>query len=116
MDGLSESRHPRRLDLGEDIPCNNHRSTAKVSTAEKDEPRHVICVYNENFTDNAEVRELESRLRAIGIRCTMQYKPDVFTYLGVYRGNEWNLRPVMYVSDFDLRKNSSTIVSNYDQV
>ena len=88
--------------------------SAKISTWEENEETQVICVYNNNFTDKGEVRELESRLRAIGIRCSMHYKPDVFTYLGVYRGNEWGLKPVVYYSNFDLRKNSSVIVANYE--
>ncbi|XP_022110661.1 UPF0696 protein C11orf68 homolog [Acanthaster planci] len=79
-----------------------------------DGPRHVFCVYSRDFTDKVEVMELEARLRKLGIRCQLTYKPDAFSYLGVYRGNEWGLKPTIYTSEFDVRKNRSIITSTYE--
>ena len=92
--------------------------SAKVSSAledSDDDDRHVICVYCRDFTDEAGVAELENRLRQLGIRCRLSYKPDVFTYLGVYRNNEWGLRPTIYTSEFDVKKKCSNVVSLYDK-
>ncbi|XP_054457163.1 UPF0696 protein C11orf68 homolog [Anoplopoma fimbria] len=75
----------------------------KVSTHDpKSEGRQVICVYNQNFTDESEVIRLESAIRATGVKCSLTYKPDVYTYLGIYRNNRWKLRPTIYESKFDL--------------
>ena len=91
--------------------------TTKVSSARGNgsmgDQNHVICVYSKDFTDEAGVMALEARLRGLGIRCRLVYKPDAFTYLGVYRRNEWGLSPVIYTSEFDIRKNCSTVVSVY---
>lgn len=78
-------------------------SSVKVSphnpTADK---RQVICAYNQNFTDESEVVRLDSIIRATGIKCPLFYKPDVYTYLGIYRNNRWKLCPTIYESKFDL--------------
>lgn len=78
-------------------------STAKVSTHDPTaEERQVICVYNHNFTDESEVIRLDSAIRATGVKCSLSYKPDVYTYLGIYRKNRWNICPTIYESKFDL--------------
>ncbi|KAK3588757.1 hypothetical protein CHS0354_024238 [Potamilus streckersoni] len=81
-----------------------------VNTKENgDADRHVICVYNNDFTNEDEVYELEAGLRTIGIKCPLYYKPDVYTYLGVYRNNEWGLRPTIYESMYDITKGISVV-------
>ncbi|XP_019713944.1 UPF0696 protein C11orf68 homolog [Hippocampus comes] len=64
--------------------------------------RHVICVYNHNFTDEREVVQLDAHIRASGVKCPLAYKPDVYTYLGIYRNNRWKLCPTIYESKFNL--------------
>lgn len=64
--------------------------------------RQVICVYNQNFTDESEVVRLDSIIRATGLKCPLNYKPDVYSYLGIYRNNCWKLCPTIYESKFDL--------------
>jgi len=66
--------------------------------------KHVICVYNENFTDEREVIQLDNIIRATGVKCSLSYKPDVYTYLGIYRNNRWKLCPTIYESKFDLER------------
>nr|XP_033813341.1 UPF0696 protein C11orf68 homolog [Geotrypetes seraphini] len=75
---------------------------AKVSPFSSDSDKHVICVYNCNFTDEEKVMELDAAIRAAGIKCQLSYKPDVYTYLGIYRNNRWHLCPTIYESKFDL--------------
>lgn len=78
-------------------------SSAKVSPYDPSgNTRHVICVYNQNFTDESEVIRLDSIIRATGVKCPLYYKPDVYTYLGIYRNNCWKLCPTIYESKFDL--------------
>uniref|UniRef100_A0A1A8Q405 Chromosome 11 open reading frame 68 n=2 Tax=Nothobranchius TaxID=28779 RepID=A0A1A8Q405_9TELE len=78
-------------------------STVKVSPFNpKAEGKQVICAYNHNFTDESEVIRLDSVIRATGVKCPLSYKPDVYTYLGIYRNNLWKLCPTIYESKFDL--------------
>lgn len=64
--------------------------------------KQVICAYNQNFTDESEVVRLDSIIRATGVKCPLSYKPDVYTYLGIYRNNRWKLCPTIFESKFDL--------------
>ena len=59
---------------------------------------HLICVYNQNFFNKTEVFEAEASLRKIYFGRTLVYKPDIFTYLGIYRQNQWNINPTLFVS------------------
>lgn len=78
-------------------------SLVKVSPHNpKGEAKQVICAYNQNFTDESEVVRLDSIIRATGVKCPLSYKPDVYTYLGIYRNNRWKLCPTIYESKFDL--------------
>ncbi|XP_035483135.1 UPF0696 protein C11orf68 homolog isoform X1 [Scophthalmus maximus] len=78
-------------------------SMVKVSTYDpKGEARQVICTYNHNFSDESEVIKMDSIIRATGVKCPLTYKPDVYTYLGIYRNNRWKLCPTIYESKFDL--------------
>ncbi|XP_053192317.1 UPF0696 protein C11orf68 homolog [Scomber japonicus] len=77
--------------------------TCKVSTYDpKGECKQVICAYNENFTDESEIIRLDSVIRATGVKCPLTYKPNVYTYLGIYRNNRWKLCPTIYESKFNL--------------
>jgi len=82
--------------------------TADVSQCDRT-GEHVICVYNRDFTDQEQVYELDAMLRAIGIRTQMLYKPNVYTYLEIYKGNEWGIRPTIYRSDYVILDESSRI-------
>ncbi|XP_002740403.1 UPF0696 protein C11orf68 homolog, partial [Saccoglossus kowalevskii] len=75
--------------------------------------RHVICVYNADFTDKQQVYDLENKIRAVGIKCQMSYKPDAYSYLGIYRRNKWGLRPTIYNSNYVLHQGSN-IQALYD--
>lgn len=78
--------------------------SAKVSTVDPhSDSRHVICVYNRNFTDEEQLVRLDSAIRAAGVKCVMYYKPDVYTHLGIYRNNRWKICPTIYESQFDLK-------------
>ncbi|XP_029942170.1 UPF0696 protein C11orf68 homolog [Salarias fasciatus] len=78
-------------------------SSVKVSPYNpKSDAKQVICAYNENFTDESEVMRLDSVIRATGVKCPLSYKPDVYSYLGIYRNNRWKMCPTIYESKFDL--------------
>ncbi|XP_061769812.1 UPF0696 protein C11orf68 homolog [Nerophis ophidion] len=64
--------------------------------------KQVICAYNKNFTDEDDVVRLDMHIRASGVKCPLVYKPDVYTYLGIYRNNRWNICPTIYESKFNL--------------
>ena len=77
--------------------------------------KHCICVFNTDFTDRDNVDELDRALRSIGVYGQMVYKPDIYTYIDVYKTNEWGIRPTIYKSDYDLRSGRS-IISDRDPV
>ncbi len=85
--------------------------STKVSSFMGGDRTHVICIYNRDFTNTEEVLQLENRIRAVGIKCQLLYKPDVYTYLGIYRNNSWGLRPTIHESVFDLATNCSKVTS-----
>ena len=90
--------------------------SAKVSPFDphEEEYKHVLLIYNDDFTNHEQVLDLENRIRAIGIKAQLIYKPDVYTYIGIYRNNVWGLRPTIYRSDFDVLAGHSKVVSYYD--
>lgn len=92
--------------IKDNIPCHS----AKVSTNDA-ECEHVICIYNTDFTDTGEVLEAEKAIRQMGIKGRLQYKPDIYTDLFIYAGNEWGLKPFIMTSQFDLSTRSSIIKS-----
>lgn len=65
-------------------------STAKVSTASptpnaRDSPRHVICVYIYDTDDEADVQQIRSSLRQLGVTNKISYKTDDATLQCKYR-------------------------------
>lgn len=86
------------------LPCNS----AKVSTYDGSE-RHVICIYNNDFSDKEQVLSAENAIRNMGIKSKMSYKPDVYTCLNIYRRNKWGLPPNIMYSNYDLLKGTSVI-------
>ncbi|XP_064120524.1 UPF0696 protein C11orf68 homolog [Macrobrachium nipponense] len=75
--------------------------------------KHVVCVYNRDFTDRSAVEKLDNSIRNAGVKCTMTYKPDIYTYLGIYRNNKWGIKPTIYSSQFDLMSGKSKIAKTY---
>ena len=60
---------------------------AKVSTAEEDESkRHVICIYTRNYLDLEDVKRVRGLLKDMGFAESLCYKPDIYTYLNIYKG------------------------------
>jgi len=70
-------------------------ASAKVSPAKPGEP-HVICVYVEDYSDTAEVERVRGILRKAGVTWKIKFKTDAYTYFGIYKENEWNIRPSIY--------------------
>ncbi|TFK65947.1 DUF1917-domain-containing protein [Pluteus cervinus] len=60
---------------------------------------HTICVYVDNYLDLQEVKRVREGLRKVGITWRIGFKPDAYTYLGIYARNEWGLRPTRYYDD-----------------
>ncbi|KAM3857839.1 UPF0696 protein C11orf68 homolog [Diretmus argenteus] len=80
-------------------------SMVKVSTYDPTtggDGKQVICAYNDNFTDENAVMQLDAAIRTTGVKTALTYKPDVYSYLGIYRNNRWKLCPTIYESKFNL--------------
>lgn len=76
-------------------------TVAKVSPNHP-ESKHVICVYTQDFTDEESIMQTDAVIRSSGVKCLLTYKPDVYTYLGIYRNNHWQICPTIYESRYDL--------------
>jgi len=68
---------------------------------------HLICIINRDMTNQTEVHEVEKAIRSVPIRCNMQYKPIVYTDLGIYRGNKFCIRPTIYTSEREMLPNGN---------
>lgn len=65
---------------------------------------HVVCVYVDDYTDKKDVDALRKALRLrAGVFQEIGFKPDVYTWLGIYKGNNFGLRPSRY-HDLDYKK------------
>lgn len=60
------------------------------------ELNHCICVFTSKFLDGTNVKKLRQQLREIGFAKVLEYKPDAFTYVGIYPGNKWNIPESIY--------------------
>jgi len=88
-------------------------SAAKRSLEPKDN-LHVICVYTRDFRDKGDVHRVLNALRAKGLAPlvgkeqpsnyispskSVTYKTDLYTIVGIYMGNPWQLPPTIYQSN-----------------
>lgn len=63
----------------------------------QDSSGHVICTYVDDYTDKQDVDELRNVLRLqAGVFWEIGFKPDAYTYLGIYQNNPWGLMPTRY--------------------
>lgn len=70
--------------------------SSKVSARDDNVGSHVICVHTKDFTDRGDVDRVRNGLRRLGIKWKVGYKPDIYTYCDIYKGNSWNIRPSLY--------------------
>ena len=79
-----------------DVEAGNLGIAAKIATewGRINDPagpwrNHVVCVYTADWRDEADVHRVAKRLRDIGAvkKMLLTYKPDIFTYGGIYEGN-----------------------------
>mmetsp|Transcript_13686 Transcript_13686/g.26270 ORF Transcript_13686/g.26270 Transcript_13686/m.26270 type:complete len:332 (-) Transcript_13686:42-1037(-) len=90
--------------IARSLPEIKGATAAKVSTISPEKSTHAVCVYTENYLDQANVETVRSGIRQqigianpdIGFSGRMVYKPDIYTYLGIYAGNAFNMRPSVY--------------------
>lgn len=73
------------------------KGSIKVSP-KQEEDSHVICVYVDDYCNASEVDAMREALKAAGVFWRIGFKPDVYTHLGIYARNEWNIRPSRYFS------------------
>jgi Domain of unknown function (DUF1917) len=72
---------------------------APTGTKHRHGPPTVICVYVNDSTNKVEVqRVLKTLYYDLGIAHDglSNFKPDIFTYLGIYKNNPWRLNPTLY--------------------
>jgi hypothetical protein len=59
--------------------------------------RHLICVYTPDFTDQVDVESAVRRLDNLGlVERAVYYKPDIFTYAGIYNRTRSSNRASAY--------------------
>jgi hypothetical protein len=71
---------------------------AKVSTplqaASSD--KYLTCVYTKNYLDLDDVNRVRERLRQLGFLARLYYKPDIYTYLNIYKKTFPNIKASRY--------------------
>ena len=65
--------------------------SAKVSVRPDESGRFLICVYVKDFTDEKDVRRVLFALRRLGFEVRSGFKPDCYTYLGIYTASKKEL-------------------------
>ena len=76
---------------------NDDITHIKIST--KNDPfknTHVICIYISNYLNNKQVVCVRKLLKNLDINEEMKFKPDIYTYLNIYRGNQRKIKPSLY--------------------
>lgn len=84
-------------------------SEIKISTAsETDDERHVLIAYTDDYSDSqgafGVASEISRHLQSLCIKMAdtrMLYKPDIYTHLGIYAKNPYNLKPTIYTKDLE---------------
>jgi Domain of unknown function (DUF1917) len=64
-------------------------TSAKVSTSNPGQSSHVICVYSYDYFDSADVMRVRAGLQELNVKGRLNYKPDIYTYCGIYAKNQW---------------------------
>ena len=86
----------------------------KVSQVEDIDPNlarvgRVICVYNTDYKDTEQVMRVENLMRSAGVATILNYKPDIFSALGICRNNKWGFRPTIYSSKLMMMEGRSRV-------
>lgn len=71
-----------------DIPVPNRKNIIK---------EYVISIRNEDYTDEHQMNCIADFLRKGGIKNILKYKLDLYTHLGIYPKNPYNLRPTIRI-------------------
>jgi hypothetical protein len=69
--------------------------TAKVATSGHPYG-HLICVYTYDYRDLPNVMKIRRELSNLGFKEPLDYKADIYTYLGIYEKNDWGISENMY--------------------
>jgi len=69
---------------------------AKVSTVAQGTSEFVICVYTKNYLDVDDVKRVRKKLAELGFTQRLYYKPDIYTYLKIYRKTFPGIRASRY--------------------
>ena len=56
----------------------------------------VMNVYTSDWTDKKETMKIGKVIRELGIKEELKYKPDLYTYLKIFRDGEFHLCPTVY--------------------
>lgn len=76
-------------------------TSAKVSPMDPStgdrEPTHLVCVYVDDFTNARDVRRVHSFLRCMGFTQRLDFKADVYTHVGIYRGNVYGISTALRI-------------------
>lgn len=75
-----------------------HAKISSVASSSED-TSHVLCCYSPDYLDTEVVTALGEELRCVlsGLLSDTRLllKPDIYTYLGLYKGNAYKIRPTI---------------------
>jgi hypothetical protein len=55
-----------------------------------------ISINTKDWTKKEKAMEVARVIRKLGITAKLTYKPDLYTAVKIFRGNEYNLRPNVF--------------------
>ncbi|KAH8592366.1 hypothetical protein B0O99DRAFT_244535 [Bisporella sp. PMI_857] len=83
--------------------ANNQLGIASKVAPDFGDPRkeRLVCIYTKDFTDIEDVTRVARRMKDLGLieaKKAIYYKCDAYTYLGIARDNQWDIKPSLYSS------------------
>ena len=59
-------------------------------------PNAVVSIYTRDWTDEKKSMKIAQVIRDLGIKNELKYKPDLYTYLNIFRFGVFKLWPTVY--------------------
>ena len=87
------------------------KAEKKEERKPREKPAHFINIWNRDANDCKLILEIEQAVRKAGITRRMSYKPDVYSAIGIYSGNQFKLRPTIFCSKWNMEKKKCVVES-----
>ena len=59
---------------------------------------HAVTINNPDYTNIDQVGAVVTKIRELGVTEKLSYKPDIYTVVGIFRGNSLGIKPSINTS------------------